>query len=124
MTTLDSCHLFYHARQLPNFNTDHFKSSPLTNMDSLKDIDTEESQTHVATAESQDKGPVPMSFPATLRTTGLTDRYAHLLLAAARSSTLASHSSFAVPKKNRRDEKEGKRWVRRKENGTLPSLVH
>ena len=54
-------------------------------------------------------GPIPMSFPAILRGPGLADRFAHLRPSGA--------SVTAYPKKNRRDEKEGKRWVRRKDNG-------
>ena len=61
-------------------------------------------------------GPVPMSFPAVLRGPGgVNDRFVHLLA----HTEYARGASLAVaPKKNRRDEKEGKRWVRRKENGS------
>ena len=63
---------------------------------------------------ARDAGPIPMSFPAILRTAGLTDRFAHL-----RISSSTSASVPVTPKKNRRDDKEGKRWVRRKDNGKL-----
>ncbi len=62
----------------------------------------------------RDNGPLPMSFPAILRNPGLSDRFAHLRVRTQSSAT----SSPAAVKRNRRDEKEGKRWVRRKENGT------
>lgn len=58
-------------------------------------------------------GPVPMSFPAILRAPGLADRYAHLRVAVDRAQIVAP----SVPKKNKRDDKEGRRWIRRKENG-------
>lgn len=55
--------------------------------------------------DSKDKGPVPMSFPSILRNSGLTSRYAHLV-------------DPVQPKKVwRRNDNEGKRWVRRRENG-------
>ncbi|PCH35923.1 hypothetical protein WOLCODRAFT_166545 [Wolfiporia cocos MD-104 SS10] len=57
------------------------------------------------------EGPVPMSFPAILRTPGLSDRFAHLLPALGDRVAVP-----AVPKRNRRNDKEGKRRVRRKEN--------
>lgn len=75
------------------------------------------------TPSHEDKGPVPMSFPAVLRSSGLVDRYAHLRLAAGKSQNSGTSSYFA-PKKSRRDEKEGKRWVRRKENGTAIHRCH
>ena len=64
--------------------------------------------------DHQDNGPVPMSFPAILRTAGLSDRFAHLRIAPDRAAVTASPG--AHPKK-RREDREGKRWVRRKENG-------
>lgn len=56
--------------------------------------------------DSKDKGPVPMSFPSILRNSGLTSRYAHFV-------------DPAQPHKKvlRRNDNEGKRWVRRRENG-------
>jgi hypothetical protein len=64
--------------------------------------------------DSKDKGPVPMSFPSILRNSGLTraSRYAHLV-------------DPVQPKKVwRRNDNEGKRWVRRRENGAFHSTVH
>jgi len=60
-----------------------------------------------------------MSFPAILRNPGITDRFAHLRIDANGTSSAVAH----VPKKSRRDEKEGKRWVRRKENGAWFCLI-
>jgi len=55
---------------------------------------------------------IPLSFPAILRNPGLSDRYAYL-----HTSKPKSHSTPVVVKRNRRGENEGKRWIRRKENG-------
>jgi len=64
---------------------------------------------------TKDMGPLPMSFPAILRTSGINDRFAHLRVGLDRSS---SAPAPGTPKKNKRDDKEGKRWVRRMENGS------
>ncbi|PCH43372.1 hypothetical protein WOLCODRAFT_164384 [Wolfiporia cocos MD-104 SS10] len=64
-------------------------------------------------------GPVPMSFPAILRTPGLSDRFAHLRPAVGDRVVVP-----AVLKRNRRDDKEGKRWVRRKENAQFVGNAH
>ena len=57
--------------------------------------------------DSKDKGPVPMSFPSILRNSGLTSRYVHL-----------QGVDPVQPKKFwRRNDNDGKRWVRRRENG-------
>ncbi|KAG1802839.1 uncharacterized protein HD556DRAFT_1429579 [Suillus plorans] len=65
-----------------------------------------------------DDGPVPLSFPAILRNPKLIDRYAHL----------REHSVAAPPKtsisKARRDEHEGKRWIRRRENAKFTNNPH
>lgn len=77
-------------------------------------------QTPSPSKEQHDSGPLPMSFPAVLRTVGLSDRFAHLRIAPNRPS--ANPAPTAPPKK-RREEREGKRWVRRKENGACnPNL--
>jgi hypothetical protein len=55
--------------------------------------------------------PIPMSFPAVLRNPKLTDRLSHLHIAAGIDTVPARI------KKNFREGREGKRWVRRKENG-------
>lgn len=56
-----------------------------------------------------------MSFPALLRTPGLSDRFAHLRI---RPTEKAAPTASAA-RRNKRDDKEGKRWVRRKENGVF-----
>lgn len=61
-----------------------------------------------------------MSFPAILRAPGLADRYAHLRVAVDRAQIVAP----SVPKKNKRDDKEGRRWIRRKENARFADNVH
>ena len=55
-----------------------------------------------------------LSFPAILRNPGITSRYAHLHDTKFQGDTYRSHTSI---NKNRRDQNEGKRWVRRKDNG-------
>lgn len=58
--------------------------------------------------------PIPLSFPALLRNPGLSDRYAHL------QSQGKQHGPTIVKKtRNRSNENEGKRWIRRKDNGQL-----
>ena len=64
-------------------------------------------------------GQIPMSFPAILRPLGHTDRFVHL-----REGGKSAESLLAPKKISRRDEKEGKRWVRRKENGPLKGSPH
>ena len=61
--------------------------------------------------------PPPMSFPAILRNPGLSGRFAHLQV-----NTLPLHGAPTAVKKLKR-EHEGKRWIRRKENGNLVSEV-
>lgn len=70
---------------------------------------------------------VPLSFPSILRNPGIASRYAYLS-----DSTPQSVPKPIVPKKHkhlRRDDNEGKRWIRRKENGpsrqfeSLPNLT-
>ena len=61
---------------------------------------------------TEDKGPVLLSFPSILRNPGLTSRYAHLV------ESRGPPSAPTQPKKLwRRNDNEGKRWVRRRENG-------
>jgi hypothetical protein len=62
-------------------------------------------------------GPVPMSFPAILRAPKLADRFAHLRLVNA-SDEPTSDAARLVVKKDKREDREGKRWIRRKENCT------
>ena len=59
--------------------------------------------------------PVPMSFPTILRNSKLSDRYSYLR----ESETIIrdnTPSNNSVPKRKTREDKEGKRWVRRREN--------
>lgn len=60
-------------------------------------------------------GPIPMSFPAVLRAPKLADRFAHLRLASASEESTSDLAGLVV-KKNKREDREGKRWIRRKEN--------
>ncbi|OSD06766.1 hypothetical protein PYCCODRAFT_1422348 [Trametes coccinea BRFM310] len=61
-----------------------------------------------------------MSFPAILRNPGLSDRFAHLRVSSSTERTSPSLSA----RRNKRDEKEGKRWVRRKENARFVGNAH
>ena len=63
-------------------------------------------------------GPIPMSFPAILRAPKLADRFAHLRSTSG-SEELTPGAAGLVAKKDKRVDREGKRWVRRKENGAL-----
>ena len=63
-------------------------------------------------------GPISMSFPAILRTPGLADRFVHLRLTSA-SDEPTSDATRLVVKKNKREDREGKRWIRRRENCTF-----
>ncbi|KAI0779375.1 hypothetical protein C8Q74DRAFT_1258697 [Fomes fomentarius] len=65
-------------------------------------------------------GPVPMSFPAVLRNPALSDRFAHLRL----RPQVATATTVVPVKRNKRDDKEGKRWVRRKENARFVGNAH
>jgi len=56
-----------------------------------------------------------LSFPAILRNPGLNSRYAHLHGATAASN--APKLGQTQVKKRHRDQNEGKRWVRRYDNG-------
>ena len=69
-------------------------------------------QANVARAD----GPVPLSFPAILRNAALTSRFAHLTLDPEQRKP--AYQSAVSKKSIRRNDNEGKRWVRRKENGT------
>lgn len=66
-----------------------------------------------------DDGPVPLSFPAFLRHPGLSSRYAHLQPPTHEHLSRSSSTPAASKKAFRRDDNEGKRWLRRKENGAL-----
>lgn len=68
-------------------------------------------------------GPIPMSFPAILRAPKLADRFAHLRLASI-SEDPTSDPTRLVVKKNKREDREGKRWIRRKENSHFVGNPH
>ena len=61
----------------------------------------------------EDTGPVPLSFPSILRNPRLTSRYAHLV----ETIGPVAPPSAQAKKVWRRNDNEGKRWVRRRENG-------
>ncbi len=63
--------------------------------------------------DTVDTGPVPLSFPSILRNPALTSRYAHLV----ETTGLSAPAPIQVKKVWRRNDNEGKRWVRRRENG-------
>lgn len=69
-------------------------------------------------AQAPDDSPVPLSFPAILRNPKLADRYAHLH---ERSGAAPLKTSIS---KARRDEHEGKRWIRRRENAKFADNPH
>lgn len=74
---------------------------------------------NVLSPSVEDKGPVPMSFPSILRNSGLSSRYAHLV------GPTGSPTAPVQPKKVwRRNDNEGKRWVRRRENGASHFTIH
>lgn len=58
---------------------------------------------------------IPLSFPAILRNPGLQDRFGHL------KATRTAPPSAPSRKARRRDENDGKRWMRRKDNGQTPT---
>ncbi|KAJ6593846.1 hypothetical protein B0H19DRAFT_918461 [Mycena capillaripes] len=73
------------------------------------------------TRSLDDPAPVPLSFPSILRNPGIASRYAFL------SDSAADKPKPTVPKKHktqRRDDNEGKRWIRRKENARFSGNVH
>ncbi|KAG2146000.1 uncharacterized protein EDB93DRAFT_1150463 [Suillus bovinus] len=69
-------------------------------------------------AQAPDDSLVPLSFPAILRNPKLTERYAHL-----RERSAAAPSKTSISKV-RRDEHEGKRWIRRRENAKFTDNPH
>ena len=66
----------------------------------------------------EDTGPVPLSFPSILRHPGLTSCYAHLI-----NPTGPPAPPAQAKKVWRRNDNEGKRWVRRRENGTSRQTI-
>lgn len=61
--------------------------------------------------------PLPLSFPSILRNPGISDRFAHLRVQPSKTPA----PIFSKKLKNRTDENGGKRWVRRKDNGSFLS---
>jgi hypothetical protein len=78
----------------------------------------QEEATPKTIAVVKDQGPPPLSFPSILRNPGLTSRFAHLV-----EPTQLSPDPSSVQSKKvwRRNDNEGKRWVRRRENGAYSS---
>ncbi|KAI9437898.1 hypothetical protein F5148DRAFT_1353944, partial [Russula earlei] len=73
----------------------------------------------VPSQTTEDKGPLPFSFPSVLRNPGLTSRHAHLV-----EPTESWSAPFQPKKVWRRDDNEGKRWVRRRENARFSDNPH
>ena len=64
------------------------------------------------------QGPPILSFPAILRHPGLSNRFAHLQGGSQERAAARNAQNAAAPaKKRQRDQNDGKRWVRRKDNG-------
>ncbi|KAI0295837.1 hypothetical protein B0F90DRAFT_1811406 [Multifurca ochricompacta] len=70
----------------------------------------------ISSSSTEDKGPVSLSFPSILRNPGLTSRYAHLVQATGPPSD--------SKKVWRRNDNEGKRWIRRRENAHFTDNPH
>ena len=68
---------------------------------------------------SVDSGTPVLSFPAILRNPGLNNRYAHLHGGPRAGNTPKYQQPPLSSSKKHRDQNEGKRWVRRKDNGKL-----
>ncbi|EJD02908.1 uncharacterized protein FOMMEDRAFT_28541 [Fomitiporia mediterranea MF3/22] len=66
--------------------------------------------------------PVPMSFPAILRNAKLSDRFAHLRESS--TSHILGDKPISTSHKRSREDKEGKRWVRRRENARFANNPH
>ena len=63
-----------------------------------------------------------LSFPAILRNPGISNRYAHLHDAKTQGDIYKSQSAHTSINKSRRDQNQGRRWVRRKDNGQFIAL--
>jgi hypothetical protein len=74
-------------------------------------METETVPAPVAAPAPTADGPIAMSFPGMLRNPGVSRFLAERVVA-----DKASAMFPAARKKSRRDEKEGKRWIRRDEN--------
>lgn len=93
-------------------------TAPSSALPGAMPIDDVSSQKPSEAQALADDSPVPLSFPAILRNPKLADRYAHLR---ERSGTAPPKSSIS---KARRDEHEGKRWIRRRENAKFADNPH
>lgn len=62
-----------------------------------------------------------MSFPSILRNPGISDRFAHLR---AEIPSAQAGGASAAARRRTRDDKEGKRWIRRKENARFTGNPH
>lgn len=92
----------------------------MQSVDHIPSVLTQAAEQSQNTTTTTDTGPVPLSFPAILRNPNLSDRYAHLRPASL-DREAASRSQSKRARKDR-NVLEGKRWVRRQENGmfTVP----
>jgi hypothetical protein len=70
---------------------------------------------HAVRSNLEETAPIPLSFPAILRNPGISDRFAHL-----RALSDASSGQYGVQAatKKKKIHPEGKRWIRRKDNGS------
>ncbi|KAJ7084331.1 hypothetical protein B0H15DRAFT_390849 [Mycena belliarum] len=68
-----------------------------------------------------DSAPIPLSFPSILRNPGLASRYAHLSDAGHKSDKPLATKKH---KTSGRDDNEGKRWLRRKDNARFSGNTH
>lgn len=89
-------------------------SKPLTQSAMQANNGVEETPSKVEATTTMLDEPVPLSFPAVLRNSKLGDRFAHL------KEGLSQRGPQITSKSKRiRTEQEGKRWVRRRDNGEL-----
>ena len=113
------------SSSLPHPNTPLNVVMSMTDLPQDQDIASMEVSVEQHDQAGQSMGPinpVPMSFPSFLRNPKLSDRYAYLQGSRARVIPEESEATSARRKRTRED-KEGKRWVRRKENGMFRSIV-
>ncbi|KIM45403.1 hypothetical protein M413DRAFT_24614 [Hebeloma cylindrosporum] len=71
-----------------------------------------------------DSGIPVLSFPAILRNPGLNHRFAHLNSTASGGGERKQQTVKTTTKKNHRDQNEGKRWIRRKDNARFVGNPH
>ena len=104
------------AESPPSSPTDRSTSQPPQFFSHTDTMASAISDTTLGAQSATTMGPIPMSFPAILRAPNLADRFAHL---AGASDGPTSDAARLVVKKNKREDREGKRWIRRKENCML-----